>query len=520
MTLKRLSSTPMVGFIRSPCDADVIRATPVFQAALSQSRKRLTLAATVIGSGMALVDGSVVNIALPAIQEALHANAASTQWIVNAYLLLLGATVLVGGAAADLYGRRRIFLLGLAVFTMASIACGVSPNITALVVSRAIQGVGAALLTPASLAMLGATFDEHERSRAIGIWAGAGALTSAVGPVLGGWLVDQVSWRAIFLLNVPLAIVAAALAAGFACESRDGRAKSLDWVGAATVAVGLAAITWGLGAIPASGFYDTTVFGALGLGLAFLLLCLAIEARSGERAMMPLSLYESRNFSAANALTLLLYFALGGALYYLPFDLIRLGGYSATQAGAALLPFALIMGFGASFAGMLSDRFGPRLSLTFGPIIAACGLALLAFADLRQSYWSGVLPAISVFGIGMTITVPPLTSTVMSSVGGAHVGVASGVNNAVARVAGLFAVAALGAVLFASFSHHLAGAPPAQATEALNAVLAGQADVIDGATAAFERALRTVLLVAALCAALGGLVGWLWVRPVGLQVGR
>ena len=510
----------MVGFIRSPCDADVIRATPVFQAALSQSRKRLTLAATVIGSGMALVDGSVVNIALPAIQEALHANAASTQWIVNAYLLLLGATVLVGGAAADLYGRRRIFLLGLAVFTMASIACGVSPNITALVVSRAIQGVGAALLTPASLAMLGATFDEHERSRAIGIWAGAGALTSAVGPVLGGWLVDQVSWRAIFLLNVPLAIVAAALAAGFACESRDGRAKSLDWVGAATVAVGLAAITWGLGAIPASGFYDTTVFGALGLGLAFLLLCLAIEARSGERAMMPLSLYESRNFSAANALTLLLYFALGGALYYLPFDLIRLGGYSATQAGAALLPFALIMGFGASFAGMLSDRFGPRLSLTFGPIIAACGLALLAFADLRQSYWSGVLPAISVFGIGMTITVPPLTSTVMSSVGGAHVGVASGVNNAVARVAGLFAVAALGAVLFASFSHHLAGAPPAQATEALNAVLAGQADVIDGATAAFERALRTVLLVAALCAALGGLVGWLWVRPVGLQVGR
>ena len=510
----------MVGFVRSPCDADVIRATPVFQAALSQSRKRLTLAASILGSGMALVDGSVVNIALPAIQEALHANAASTQWIVNAYLLLLGATVLVGGAAADLYGRRRIFLLGIAVFTTASIACGVSPNITALVVSRAIQGVGAALLTPASLAMLGATFDEHERSRAIGIWAGAGALTSAVGPVLGGWLVDQVSWRAIFLLNVPLAIVAAALAAGFACESRDGRAKSLDWVGAATVAVGLAAITWGLGAIPASGLYDTTVFAALGLGLAFLLLCLAIEARSGERAMMPLSLYESRNFSAANALTLLLYFALGGALYYLPFDLIRLGGYSATQAGAALLPFALIMGFGASFTGMLSDRFGPRLSLTFGPIIAACGLALLAFADLRQSYWSGVLPAICVFGIGMTITVPPLTSTVMSSVGRAHVGVASGVNNAVARVAGLFAVAALGAVLFASFSHHLAGAPPAQATQALNAVLAGQADVIDGATAAFERALRTVLLVAAFCAALGGLVGWLWVRPIGSQVGR
>jgi EmrB/QacA subfamily drug resistance transporter len=510
----------MVGFMQPPCDAGVIRATPAFDVALSQRRKRLTLAATIFGSSMALVDGSVVNVALPAIQQALHANAASTQWIVNAYLLLLGAMVLIGGAAADLYGRRRIFLLGIAVFTIASVACGLSLNITALVVSRAVQGLGAALLTPASLAMLGATFDEHERSRAIGIWAGAGALTSAVGPVLGGWLVDQVSWRAIFLLNVPLAIVAAGLAAGFACESRDDNAKSLDWAGAATIAAGLAAITWGLGAIPASGFYDTTVLGALGLGFAFLMLFLAIEARSGKRAMMPLPLYQSRNFSAANTLTLLLYFALGGALYYLPFGLIRLGGYSATQAGAALLPFALVMGLGAPFAGMLSDRFGPRLSLTIGPIIAACGLTLLAFADFRQSYWAGIFPAICVFGIGMTITVPPLTSTVMSSVGEAHAGIASGVNNAVARVAGLFAVAALGAVLFASFSHHLAPTPPAQANEALNAVLAGQAGVPEGTTAAFDRALRMVLLVAAFCAMLGGIVGWLWIRPIASQAAR
>jgi EmrB/QacA subfamily drug resistance transporter len=503
----------MVGFIQPPCEAGVIRATPAFDAALSQRRKRLTLAATIFGSSTAFVDGSVVNIALPAIQHALHATVTSTQWIVNSYLLLLGAMVLIGGAAADLYGRRRIFLLGIAVFTIASIACGFSPNITALIVSRAIQGIGAALLIPASLAMLGATFDEHECSRAIGIWAGAGALTSAVGPVLGGWLVDQVSWRAIFLLNVPLAIVAAGLAAGFACESRDGNARSLDWGGAATVAAGLAAITWGLSAIPTSGFFDKTVLGALGLGSVLLLLFLAIEARFGEKAMMPLSLYQSRNLSAANAVTLLLYFALGGALYYLPFGLIRLGGYSSTQAGAALLPFALIMGFGAPFAGMPSDRFGPRPSLTFGPIIAACGLALLAFSDFQQSYCAGVFPAISVFGIGMTITVPPLTSTVMSSVGEAHAGVASGVNNAVARVAGLFAVAALGAVLFASFSQHLAVAPPAQANEALNAILAGHAGVTGDATAAFDRALRTVLLVAAFCAMSGGLIGWQWIRP-------
>ncbi|MBP0116413.1 MFS transporter [Bradyrhizobium vignae] len=509
----------MIGFMQSPCDANVIRVTPAFDAAPSQRRKRLTLAATIFGSSMALVDGSVVNIALPTIQHVLHASVAATQWIVNAYLLLLSATVLVGGAAADLYGRRRIFVFGITIFTLASITCGLSPNITVLVASRAIQGVGAAFLIPASLAMLGATFDEHERNHAIGVWAGVGALTAAVGPVLGGWLVDQVSWRAIFLLNVPLAAVAAGLAS-FAGESRNDSAKSLDWTGAATIAAALASITWGLNAIPASGFSDRTVVGALGSGFLLLLLFLAIEARLGARAMMPLSLYGSRSFAAVNALTLLLYFALGGALYYLPFGLIRLGGYSATQAGAALLPFALIMGFGAQFAGMLSDRFGPQQSLTFGPVIAGCGLALLAFADFRQSYWAGAFPAICVFGIGMTITVPPLTSMVMSSVGDAHAGLASGVNNAVARVAGLFAVAALGAVLFASFSYHLAGAPRAQANEALNAILAGQAGITEAATAAFERALRIVLQVAALCSLLGGILLRFWIRPIGSQAAR
>jgi EmrB/QacA subfamily drug resistance transporter len=502
----------MFGVTRPPGDAGIIRATPAFPVALSQRRKRLTLAATIFGSSMAFIDGSVVNIALPAIQQALHADAASTQWIVNAYLLLLGALVLVGGAAADLYGRRRIFLTGIAVFTAASIACGLAPNVEVLILSRAVQGLGAALLTPASLAMLGATFDQHERSRAIGIWAGAGALTAAAGPVLGGWLVDHVSWRAIFLLNVPLALAAAGLAIFFACESHDPKAKRLDRKGAAVVALGLAAITWGLGAIPASGFHDKTVLGALGLGAVLLMSVLVIEARSSEHAMMPLALYRSRNFSGTNALTLLLYFALGGALYFLPFGLIRLGSYSATQAGAALLPFALIMGFGASLAGALADRCGPRLSLTAGPVVAAGGLTLLAFADFKGSYWSSVFPAICVLAAGMTMTVPPLTSTVMASVGDAHAGIASGINNAVARVAGLLAVAALNAVLFTSFSHHLAGIAPAQANEALNAVLAGQPDVAAGAAAAFDRALRFVVLVTASCAASGGIVGWLTVR--------
>src|SRR5215471_10720113 len=293
----------MVGFVRPPCDVGVIEGTRAFEAALSKRRKLLTLVATIVGSSMALLDGSVVNIALPAIQQALHADAEATQWIVNAYLLMLGAFVLIGGSAADLYGRRRIFVLGAAVFTAASIACGLSPNVEVLIASRAVQGFGAALLTPASLAMLGATFDERERSWAIEVWAGAGAVMAAAGLVLGGWLVDHVSWRAIFLLNIPLAIVAAGLALRFACETRDPQARQLDLSGAATVAIGLAAITWSLSATPARGFHDETVLAGLGTGAAFLILFVVVEARLRERAMMPLSLYGSRNFFAANALT-------------------------------------------------------------------------------------------------------------------------------------------------------------------------------------------------------------------------
>jgi EmrB/QacA subfamily drug resistance transporter len=510
----------MVGFTRPPCDAGVIQATICFDAALSRRRKRLTLVATVVGSSMAFLDGSVVNIALPAIQQALHSDAAATQWIVNAYMLMLGAFVLIGGSAADLYGRRRIFVLGVAVFTAASVACGLSPNFAALTLSRAVQGFGAALLTPASLAMLGASFDERERNQAIGKWAGAGALMLAAGPPLGGWLVDQVSWRAIFLLNVPLAIAAVGLALRFACESHDPQAKQLDWSGAVTIAIGLGAITWDLSAIPAAGFRDKTVLAVLGVGAVSLALFVAVEARLREWAMMPLSLYRSRNFSTTNALTLLLYFALGGALYYLPFGLIRLGGYSATQAGAALLPFALIMGFGASFSGALTDRLGPRSLLTIGPIVAACGLAMLASVDFRQPFFGGVFPAMVLLGVGMAIAVPPLTSTVMGAAGKAHAGVASGVNNAVARIAGLFAVAVLGAVLFASFSYHLVGPTLVQANEAMTAIMSGQPGIPEEAITAFARALRAIMLVTATCAALAGLIGWLWIEPKGADATR
>jgi EmrB/QacA subfamily drug resistance transporter len=489
----------MLGAMRPPCDTGVISSTQVSSLALSQRRKRMTLAATILGSSMAFIDGSVVNVALPAIQQSLSADTVVTQWFVNAYLLVLGALVLAGGSAADLYGRRRIFLSGIAVFTISSVACGLAPNAAVLVICRAAQGLGGALLTPASLAMLGATFDEHERGRAIGIWSGFGALTSAAGPLLGGWLADNVSWRAIFLLNVPLAFAAAGLALGFARESEDPRAKRLDWTGAITVAFSLASITWALGALPVSGIRDAFVFGGLALGAALFLIFIAVEARERGAAMMPLSLYLLRDFAGANALTLLLYFALGGALYFLPFALIRLGGYSATQAGATLLPFALIMGFGSSLAGALSDRIGPRFLLTAGPIIAAGGLTLLGASDIAESFWVSVFPGVCILAFGMTMTVPPLTSTVMSSVGETRAGVASGVNNAVARIAGLLAVAGLSTVLFASFARHLPGVAPAQTSEALTAVMTGQTTGADVA-AAFRAAIKTVMWLSAVCA--------------------
>lgn len=483
----------------------------------SQRHRWLTLAATVIASAVVLLDSTVVNIALPAIQRALRADAAATQWIVNAYLLLLGPLVLIGGSAADLYGRRRIFVLGTAIFAAASVVSGLAPNVAALILSRAAQGFGGALLTPASLAILQTTFSEKERSKAIGIWAGAGALMMAVGPFLGGWLVDHISWRAIFLINIPLAGTAAGLAICFAPESRDPRAKQLDLGGAASVAIGLAALTWSLTAVSGSGFRDEKVLAALAAGIVLLTLFIVIEAHLRDRAMMPLSLFRSRNFSAMNALTLLLYFGLGGALYYLPFGLIRLGGYSATQAGAAWSPLAVIIGLGSFLVGAIANRLNWRLLLAAGPLITACGFALLSFIDFKQSYWTGVFPSMLLLGVGMAITVQPLTSTVLASCGEAHAGIASGINNAVARVASLLAVASLGALFFANFASHLSGATPAEVRDALNAVMRGQASAKPEAIAAFRHALRIVMLVPACCAALAGLIAWLGADPSGLH---
>lgn len=436
---------------------------------ISRGRGRLILAATVLGSSLAFIDGSVVNVALPAIRQALAARPEQIQWIVNAYLLLLGALVLIGGSAGDRYGRRRVFAIGVVLFALASLACALAPGIGFLIGARALQGVAAALVVPASLAILGAAFEPERRGPMIGAWAGFAAVTAAVGPVLGGWLVDAVSWRAIFLINLPIAAATVWLTLKAVPESRDPEVQHLDWRGATLAAAGLGALTWGLTAAGERGWASPPVWTALVAGVAILAGFVALQGRE-THPMMPLSLYRSPTFSGANLLTLALYFGLTGAMFFLPYELIARHGYKAAEAGATLLPLSLVMGMLSGVAGRLANRVGARAMLTVGPITAGIGFGLLGGPWIAGGFWTGVLPGLMILALGMTISVAPLTSTVMAAVPSSHSGVASGINNAVARIAGLLAVAVLGLIYFAPDG---GGYPRVMAISAAAAIAAG-----------------------------------------------
>jgi len=445
------------------------------------------LLATVLGSGIAFLDATVVNVALPTIGEELDAGISGLQWVVNAYTLTLSGFLLLGGSLGDHYGRRRVFVVGVIWFAVASLLCGVAPSAEALVAARALQGIGGALLTPGSLAIIEASFRAEDRGPAIGAWSGLGGVTAAIGPFLGGWLVQAASWRWIFLINLPLAVLVVWVARRHVPESRDPSVgRGLDYSGAALAAVGLAGVVYALTDGPGLGWTSPRILLAGAVGVAALAAFVLWERRS-RHPMLPLDIFASRQFTAANLVTFVVYGALGGSLFLMPIQLQRVVGFSPLAAGVALIPITLVMLLLSARAGRLSARIGPRVPMTLGPLLVAAGFVLYTRIGPGASYLAEILPGMLVFAFGLTLTVAPLTATVLAAASAEHAGMASAVNNTVARAAGLLAVAIL---------------PVAAGISGAGALDPDRFD--DG----FRMA---VLLAAALCAA-GGLISWFAIR--------
>jgi EmrB/QacA subfamily drug resistance transporter len=407
------------------------------------------LTTSILASSLAFVDGSVVNVALPALGRSLSADAAALQWVINAYLLPLSALLLLGGAAGDRFGRRRLLTLGTALFGLTSLGCALAPNIAVLLGARFLQGLSAALLMPNSLAILGANFTGAAKGRAVGIWAATGAALGAAGPVLGGWLIDLGNWRGIFLINLPLAAGAIALALRYLPADRPGRAQPLDLLGGVMATAGLGALTWGLTLRSTLPRWTPVALALLLSGVAALLGFALIERRRGERAMLPISLFASREFVGLSLLTLFLYGALGAVFVLIPYVMIEAAHYSATAAGAALLPLPLVLAVTSPSLGALAGRVGSRIPLALGSLVVALGFLLALRIGADAHYWQQVLPALLVIALGLSGAVAPLTTAVLTAADSAHTGAASGFNSAVARGGGLIATALLGGVLAA-----------------------------------------------------------------------